>query len=93
MTGIQISKERKADFHARLESLLSEFPELSTTPECTCDNPDHTEVDDSPKYLSGVLLVLSYDSVEGFSELFWTAPNNQNIFLTKGMAHATAELI
>jgi hypothetical protein len=84
---MSLDTDERNKFHEELAELIAKYPGLSNEPEyhedCDCGfDPD------SPKMLTGVLLVLSYQNMDAYNELFWTDPLHQSHFTSVGLAAA-----
>lgn len=78
---------RRDQFFHRLEALMAEYPDIMTKPtvgdhefECECGyNPD------TPKIISGMVVIVTTRNADDWEQLFWEKPSNQSYFHTIGM--------
>lgn len=75
---------RRDRFFHKLEELISEFPDVMTRP-TIIDACDHNHNPDSPKMISGIVVIVTTRDADDWEQLFWEAPSGQSHFHTIGM--------
>lgn len=88
MSEVWDDPSRQQEFFTRLEALLNEYPELTTS------NIDIEGFDPAtPKVINGLLLMVNWQNLDGWGETFWTNPPGQHRFTSIGMAHHLVRMI
>ena len=86
--------DRRAEFFARLEELIGEYPELlgPQDPDDIVDEVVDGYDPKSPKIRTGIVLVLAYGNLDYWDELVPTSPLAQSHYMTIGMLHQALHL-
>lgn len=76
---------RRDRFFHRLEELISEYPDVMTQPNCTEYDCDCDYNPNSPKMISGMVVIVTTRNADDWEQLFWEKPSGQSHFHTIGM--------
>jgi hypothetical protein len=82
--------DRRKEFHEKLVALIGEYPELAVDP---LEDEYEGFDPESPRMLQGHVLVLSYENLDGYGQLLWSAPFDQNYYQTLGMLAKAADIM
>lgn len=88
MGGVWRDVDRQQAFFAKLEGLLSEFPEIvdRDVEELTDEILDGYDPS-SPKMLTGLVVLVAHDNLADWSEMTVLHPRQQSHYMTTGMLH------
>lgn len=81
-----LTDERQKEFFTRLEDLISQFDELALPDPVMAEDPDFDS--SSPKVIDGLVVVVCYKNLQGYTELMTLSPLHQNMYLTEGLLSA-----
>jgi hypothetical protein len=84
---------RRTLFHDKLSELIMEFPELMVNSSYDTDTSESDYDPSTPKMLVGQVLVIAWQNMENYTELFYTDPLPQNHFLSLGMVTSAKALM